>query len=398
MNITIEPQKLFGQLNIIPSKSQAHRLLICAALADGDSELCCPQTNEDISATVRCLNALGAKITRTDDGYNILPITDLPEFAVMNCGESGSTLRFMLPIVGALGVTTTFKMSGRLYKRPLSPLWEEMERMGCKLTRPSKDTILCSGRLHSGIYHIDGGVSSQFVTGLLFATPLMIGSSVIELSGKVESLPYIRMTQNALLQFGVSTYDYKVNGSQMFQSPGRLVVEGDWSNGAFFLAANKLGCQIEINNLSSTSCQGDRTVDSLLKCMESFCTIDAADIPDLVPILSVVAASKQGARFTNVARLRLKESDRIYSILSMLKSLGIAAKDEGDALLVYPGQITGGCVDSFNDHRIAMSAAIAAIVANGPVTILGAECVAKSYPTFWDEYKRLGGHYEQYIW
>ena len=397
MKITIEPRKLFGQLNIIPSKSQAHRILICAALADKESALFCPETNQDISATVRCLNALGAKIVRTDTGYHISPMTDLPDLAVMDCGESGSTLRFLLPIVGALGVTTTFIMSGKLPQRPLSPLWEEMERMGCTLSRPTENTISCSGKLRSGTYHINGGVSSQFITGLLLAAPLISGHTVLDLIGKVESLPYIRMTQNALLQFGISTKEYSVDSKQKYISPGDLTIEGDWSNGAFFLAANTLGCKIVINNLDENSCQGDREIVVCLKKLKNTCTINAADIPDLVPILSVVAAANKGARFENVSRLRLKESDRIHSIITMLNALGITAKDEGDTLLVEPGEITGGCVNAFNDHRIAMSAAIAAIVASGPVTIINAECVAKSYPTFWEEYKRLGGHYEQYL-
>ena len=397
MNITIEPRKLFGKLNIIPSKSQAHRLLICAALADKVSEVYCPEINEDISATVRCLSALGAQISRTTNGYKILPVTDLPEFVVMDCGESGSTLRFMLPIVGALGVTTTFELHGRLHKRPLSPLWEEMERMGCTLSRPTENTLLCTGRLHSGVYHINGNVSSQFITGLLLAAPLLLGDTTLNLIGKVESLPYIHMTQMALSMFGIFSDNYQIFANQKYISPGYLTVEGDWSNGAFFLAANTLGSDVDIKNLDCHSCQGDQAVTVWLKELTSFCTIDVSDIPDLVPILSVVAAANQGARFTNIARLRLKESDRVHSVIAMLNSLGITAIDEGDALLVSPGKITGGCVESFNDHRIAMAAAIAATVASGSVTIVNAECVAKSYPAFWDEYKRLGGHYEQYL-
>ena len=398
MNITIEPRKLSGQLNIIPSKSQAHRMLICAALADKDCELYCPETNQDISATVRCLNAIGAKISRTEIGYHISPIATLPGTAVMDCGESGSTLRFMLPIAGALGVTTTFIMHGRLSSRPLSPLWEEMERMGCKLSRSSGNTILCSGRLHSGTYHIDGSVSSQFITGLLLAAPLMHGETRLELCGKIESLPYIQMTQQVLSLFGINTDNYVIHEGQRYISPGNLAVEGDWSNAAFFLAANTLGCNIEILNLNVHSCQGDRSSAFLLEELKNFCEINAADIPDLVPILSVVAAANNGARFTNIGRLRLKESDRVYSVISMLNALGISAEDEGDTLLVHSGNINGGCVNTFNDHRIAMSAAIAAITAASPVTIINAECVAKSYPTFWEEYKRLGGQYEQYIW
>ena len=173
MDITIKPGKLRGQINIIPSKSQAHRLLICAAFADGNTTLLCPETNRDIEATVDCLNALGANIQRTDTGYAIDPVSRIPETATLNCHESGSTLRFMLPIAGALGVDATFLMAGRLPNRPLSPLWEEMERMGCSISRPTPDTLRCQGKLNPGDYAIDGGVSSQYITGLLFALSLM---------------------------------------------------------------------------------------------------------------------------------------------------------------------------------------------------------------------------------
>ena len=315
----------------------------------------------------------------------------------MDCGESGSTLRFMLPIAGALGVDTTFMLSGRLPLRPLSPLWEEMERMGCKLVRPTANTIRCTGKLRSGNYIIDGGISSQFITGLLFAAALMDGDTQITLTGKVESYSYIRMTQHALSLFGVNTNNFHIQGKQSFISPLNIHVEGDWSNGAFFLAANALGSDVSIRNLDATSCQGDRVAADWIIRLKEHCSIDAADIPDLVPILAVVAAANFGAEFINIHRLRLKESDRVHSVISMLASLGISAEATENTLTVYPGLFTGGCVDSFSDHRIAMAAAIAATVAGGPVTITNAACVAKSYPKFWEEYKRLGGQYEQYI-
>ena len=201
MDMTIQPRKLRGEIQIIPSKSQAHRLLICAAFADSRTTLVCPETNRDIEATVDCLNALGADIIRTENGYAIAPVSRIPEQAVLNCHESGSTMRFLLPIVGAFGVDATFQMAGRLPQRPLSPLWEEMERMGCTLTRPTEDTIRCTGKLQSGTYSIDGGVSSQFITGLLFATALMDGKSTITITGTLESKPYVDMTKQALTIF-----------------------------------------------------------------------------------------------------------------------------------------------------------------------------------------------------
>lgn len=398
MNLTIFPGKLSGCIRAIPSKSQAHRLLICAAFSDRPTVLTCPETNQDIEATAACLNALGANIRRTQSGYTVEPVTVIPATAELNCHESGSTLRFMLPVVGALGVDATIHMEGRLPQRPLSPLWEEMERMGCLLSRPTVNTIRCRGRLHAGTYTIPGNISSQYITGLLYAMALMEGNSCLKITGKLESSPYVDMTRQALAAFGVSTDDYHVTGCRPFRSPGYMGVEGDWSNAAFFLTAQALGNSVTVDNLNFKSAQGDRAVLQALEDLRSGrCTISAADIPDLVPILSVAAAAMHGCEFTDVARLRLKESDRVDSVISMLKALGIHAESTQDTLTVYPGKLQGGTVDSANDHRIAMSAAIAATVASGPVTILGANCVSKSYPAFWAEYKRLGGTYEQYL-
>ncbi len=394
MDIRIFPGKLKGTLQAIPSKSQAHRLLICAAFADGPTTLVCPDTNRDIEATANCLNAIGADIQRNKNGYCVIPVKSIPQKAVLYCGESGSTLRFMLPIVGALGIDTTIHMEGRLPYRPLSPLWEEMERMGCSLSRPTETTVRCSGKLRPGEYFIDGGVSSQYITGLMFAHSLIKEGCRLQITGTVQSEPYINMTRQALRIFGV---DPQNTASDSYHSPGHIHVEGDWSNGAFFLAAAALGSAVEIAGLSSDSAQGDKACKKLLQQLDNYCVIDAADIPDLVPILAVTAAAKQGAEFINIARLRLKESDRVASVCNMLKSLGIQAEATQNSMKVYPGQFKGGSVDSCADHRIAMSAAIAATVAAGPVTILGAQCVQKSYPKFWDEYTRLGGNYEQYI-
>lgn len=388
MDITIHPRPLRGDIQIIPSKSQAHRLLICAAFADKPTQMVCPETNRDIEATVDCLNALGADIRRTDSGYLVVPISALPETAVLNCCESGSTLRFLLPIVGALGVDTTFQMAGRLPQRPLSPLWEEMERMGCTLTRPTPDTIRCDGKLQTGTYIIDGGVSSQFITGLLFANALMENNSTISITGTLESRPYVDMTKQALHLFHAPA----------FHSPGYLEVEGDWSNGAFFLAAQWLGSELSIRGLNAESAQGDRAVVDLLNQLQHGTpTISARDIPDLVPILSIMAACRQGAVFTDIRRLRLKESDRVASTIAMVEKLGGRAIADENTLTVYGTGLRGGTVDAVNDHRIAMATAIAATVCREDVTILGAECVKKSYPRFWAEYARLGGHYEQYL-
>lgn len=387
MHITITPGKLSGTIQAIPSKSQAHRYLICAAFAKGITTLICPDTNQDIEATADCLRALGADMIRTETGYTIDPITVIPQKAELNCRESGSTLRFLMPIIGALGVDAIFHMEGRLPQRPLSPLWEEMERMGCILSRPSANTIRCQGKLRSGEYTIDGGVSSQYITGLSYALPLITGETRLRITGKLESKPYITMTEQAISMFG---YPHS-------QSPESVTVEGDWSNGAFFLAAKALGNPVAVTNLNPDSPQGDRAAAHWLEVLSQHCTISAADIPDLVPILSVVAAANQGAIFTDIRRLRLKESDRVASVIAMLEGLGGKAEATENTLTVYGTGLTGGIVDSCNDHRIAMSAAIASTICSAPVTIFGAECVNKSYPTFWDEFTRLGGKYEQYL-
>ena len=395
MDITIQPHHLRGNITVIPSKSQAHRLLICAAFSDKPTQLHCPETNRDIEATADCLNALGAQITRTDSGYTVFPTEHIPETAVLNCCESGSTLRFMLPVAGALGVEATFLMAGRLPQRPLSPMWEEMERMGCTLTRPTADTIRCQGKLIPGKYAIDGGVSSQYITGFLLGLSLLQEKSTLEITGKIESRPYIDLTRDAISLFGG---DPEHPGGMFFRSPGYLAVEGDWSNGAFWLAANELGSELSIHGLNTASSQGDRAVVEILhQLRDGSPRVSAADIPDLVPILSVVAANQNGAVFTDIRRLRLKESDRVASVIAMIENLGGWAYATEDTLTVNGTGLVGGTVDAVNDHRIAMSAAIAATVCTQSVTILGAQCVKKSYPQFFEEYRRLGGNYELYL-
>ena len=395
MDVTISPRRLAGELTVISSKSQAHRLLICAAFSDNPTLLRCSETNRDIEATADCLAALGARIIRTDSGYTVFPVETVPERAVLNCRESGSTLRFLLPVSGALGVDAVFTMEGRLPQRPLSPLWEEMERMGCALSRPTADTVRCTGKLRPGTYSIDGGVSSQYITGLLLALSLLEGPSFLEITGKTESRPYIELTKAAISLFGG---DPEHPGEQILHSPGTVSVEGDWSNGAFFLAANELGSHLNLHGLDMDSPQGDRAILEILPLLRGGTPrISAADIPDLVPILSVAAACNHGAVFTDIRRLRMKESDRVASVIAMLESLGGRAEADENTMTVFPSRLTGGTVDSCNDHRIAMSAAIAATVCTGSVTILGAQCVSKSYPSFWEEYRRLGGNYEQHL-
>ena len=257
-----------------------------------------------------------------------------------------------------------------------------MERMGCILTRPTDDTVRCCGKLRTGEYVIDGGVSSQFITGLLFAAALMDGESHITVTGTLESKPYVDMTKQALALFK----------APRFHSPGIVQVEGDWSNAAFFLAAKKLGSQLQILGLNPESVQGDRAVAEILsQLQQGIPTVSAADIPDLVPVLAIVAAVLYGAEFTQIRRLRLKESDRVATTVGMINALGGHAEATDDTLTVFGTGLRGGTVDAVNDHRIAMAAAVASTACREPVKILGAECVQKSYPAFWDVFQRLGG-------
>lgn len=397
MDIVITPKKLIGAVQVIPSKSQAHRVLICSAFADQETAVICTDTNQDIEATASCLRSLGARIQRTCDGYLVTPIRSTPQQAVLHCGESGSTLRFLLPVVGALGVDARFVTAGRLSERPLSPLWEEMERMGCILRWEDNGVLRCTGKLHPGHYRISGTVSSQFISGLYFALSLIPNTSSLEITGNMESAPYIELTKDALSQFGVSVDNEQIIGQFPFTTPKQITIEGDWSNGAFFHTANFLQNEIEILGLCDTSKQGDRQITEALIQLKDCATINASDIPDLVPILSIAAACNKGATFINTKRLRLKESDRVQAIIDMLSAFGIKAEADENTLTVSPGKFQGGTINTYNDHRIAMSAGIAATAAEGPVIICGAECVAKSYPKFWEEYSRLGGIYEQYL-
>ena len=259
-----------------------------------------------------------------------------------------------------------------------------MDRMGCSLTRPTADTLRCTGKLKPGAYSIAGNVSSQYITGLLFAHRLIGGECTLEITGRLESAPYVEMTRRAI-------------GLFEHGSPGEVTVEGDWSNGAFWLAAQALGSPLTITNLNPESPQGDRAVAEWLPRLREFQSVDATDIPDLVPILAVTAAANEGALFTGIRRLRLKESDRVATVIELIESLGGSAEATEDTLRIHGTGLKGGTVHAHNDHRIAMAAAIAATLCKEPVTVLGAECVEKSYPSFWAEYARSGGNYEQYL-
>lgn len=391
MTIHLPPSPVSGSVRAISSKSAAHRLLICAALAGSSTQVLCDTTSRDIEATRACLDALSA-------GEALLP-----------CGESGSTLRFLLPVAAALGREVTFVMQGRLPERPLAPLDAELTAHGAVLSRPQPDRLLVRGQLTPGAYTLPGNVSSQYISGLLFALPLLDGASTLTVTGAVESAPYIAMTLDALAQFGIRPRlqgDTWLISPAPYRGPASVHVEGDWSNAAFWLCMGALSGPVTVTGLDRESLQGDRAVLELLRRFgaevresDQGCTvcaaplhgieIDAAPIPDLIPALSIVAAAAQGdSRIYNAQRLRLKESDRIATVCRMLRALGASVDETADGLIIHGGRpLTGGTVDSANDHRIAMAAAIAAVLC--PVRVEDAQAVEKSYPTFWNELEHL---------
>ena len=405
MRVTITPGPLRGSLRAIPSKSQAHRLLICAALADRPTVLDCSALNQDIAATAACLNALGAGVEYRCGQFRVTPIRRPVSGAELDCGESGSTLRFLLPVVCALGAEGRFLLRGRLPERPLSPLWEELEQHGAVLGRPARDAVSFSGQLRSGEYRIPGDISSQYVSGLLFALPLLEGESTLIPVNRLESAGYIEMTKRAQALFGLrwsgdrAGETWRLLSDRQYRSPGTAEVEGDWSGAAFWLAADALSDgEITVTGLDPDSAQGDRAAAELIpRIRRGGAVIDLSGVPDLAPPLAAVAAATPGeTRFVNAGRLRLKESDRLQSVCAMVNALGGEAKEEPEALIVRGKDcLRGGTVDSCRDHRIAMAAAVAAIRCREPVRILGAEAVEKSYPAFWEDYRRLGGNVQE---
>ena len=392
----LTPRPLRGEIAALPSKSQAHRALICAALAKGKTRIVCGQTGQDVEATVRCLRALGAEIEYDGTAYTVAPIAAPAQDAVPDVGESGSTLRFLLPVACALGVNTEFVLHGRLARRPLEPLWSELRRHGAVLER-GENTIRTGGKLAGKDFSLAANVSSQFLSGILFALCVMGGGS-LHLETAMESAPYFDMTCDALERFGAELIKEEAVirlASGSMQSPGELAVEGDWSNAAFWLCADRIGgSRLTVSGLNPASRQGDRAAPA---CIDAICAgnavIDCGQIPDLVPPLAALAAFCPGRTvFAGAARLRLKESDRIESVVQMLKSLGAEAGALPDGLWVEGRRcLPGGTVDACGDHRIAMAAAICAPGCEGPVTIRGAEATEKSYAGFWVDYVNLGG-------
>ena len=421
MTLTFQAPIRGGKIDAIPSKSAAHRLLICAAFAGAQTEILCPTISEDITATVRCLCALGADIRRTDAGFTVIPATEKPTDAALDCGESGSTLRFLLPVTAALGIPARFIRRGRLPHRPLSPLYEEMIRHGAFLpTDPETEPLPLTGQIRAGRYEIDGGVSSQFVSGLLMAMPLMGALSELSLTGVVESADHIRITTDAMSKFGIcvntspdeKTYTVHPGG---YTSPKRISVEGDWSNAAIWLAAGAVGtAPVTVTGLDMNSTQGDRRIVDVLRQFGAAVTVDgdtvtvapaplrgiclnASQIPDLVPVIAAVAARAEGeARITGIARLRIKESDRVASVTELLHTLGADITSDESTIVIRGGRpLTGGTVSSFRDHRLVMCAFVASLYAEGEVSVTDAQAINKSYPDFTSHIAALGGQFDE---
>ena len=412
MTRTVAPGPRAGVIQIPASKSQAHRMLICAALSREPSRLILDGFSADIEATMQCLEALGARCEETANGLSVTPVGVCPAQARLDVGESGSTLRFLLPVLGALGVQAEIRMHGRLPERPLSPLWEVLEAHGMRLQQDG--TILhTDGQLIAGDYSLPGNVSSQFISGLLFALPLLGGNSTLTVTGALQSARYVSMTEQALAEAGILTKKdgpvWQTGGGQRYASPAVQTVEGDWSNAAFFLCMGALSATgVTVTGLNSTSLQADRAITEILvrfgaeltvsedavtvrRGVLHGITLDAGPIPDLVPVVSCLAALCDGeTRVENAARLRLKESDRLQTTAALLSALGGSVRELPDGLIISGrGRLSGGTADACGDHRIAMSAAMAACGCEGPVTVSGSECVAKSYPAFWEDFASL---------
>lgn len=406
MIVRILPRKLRGTVSAIPSKSEAHRALICAALADAPCILQMGSGSEDINATIRCLNAFGAEIYRENEQIHVQPIASIPKNCEADCGESGSTLRFLLPVAGALGIDARFIMHGRLPSRPIAPLDRELIRGGCTLSRPEANVLRICGRLSPGAYELPGNVSSQYISGMLFALALLKGESRLQVVGKVESAGYIDMSLQTMAAFSAAPQSvasgWRIFGGRGYRSPMHLKIGGDWSNAAFWLCADAIsGCAVSVTGLDEASAQGDRRIRSEIARMraadQNGIVIDAADIPDLAPILAATACARgQSLQIIRAERLRIKESDRLQSVSQTLRLLGGGVQETADGLIVDGAQaLRGGNVDACGDHRIAMMAAIASCACREAVIIRDAEAVNKSYPGFWQDFVRLGGCIEQ---
>ena len=386
MKLKLYPAGLAGEIIPPPSKSQGHRLLIANFLAGGGGQVSGLSDSEDMRATIRVMTALMERDNRE----------------VLHCGESGSTLRFLIPVALALRGEGRFTGGGKLMERPQKPYFEMFERQGiaCDL---SDGVLMVRGKLQAGVFELAGNVSSQFVTGLLYALPLLDGESEIRLTSPLESKGYVDMTLEALARHGIAVEElesgYRVAGGQVYQ-PCAAAVEADYSQAGFFYGARAIGNDVTVTGMNPVSRQGDRVIVDYTErlCAGGEVVLDVSQCPDLVPPLALMAALRAGERtvIANAARLRIKESDRLETVTSELCKLGAVIEERTEELIITGVDgFHGGEVVGHNDHRIAMMVAIAASRADGPVVLDGAEAVNKSYPDFWADYARLGGKFEE---
>lgn len=420
MKVRVAAKNLNGKIPAVSSKSDAHRAVICAALCDGKTEVYLGEFSDDINATADCLSAMGAKIRRTEEGFIFSGGAKRGEDASLNCCESGSTLRFLLPVATALGGRKTFIGSGRLPSRPILPLMTALEGHNVAFDN-KKLPIVSAGRLTGGEFTLPGNISSQFISGILLALPLMDEGGTITVTDGLQSRGYVDMTVRTMEKFGVECekHDgdrYSVKADSKYVSPKIYRVEGDWSGAAFFLAAGAIAGDITVSGLNVDSAQADRAVLDVLRQFGAEVTcegenvrvksadakpfeVDVSDCPDLFPILAVLACRANGAsRLCNASRLRLKESDRVATTAAMLRALSVEVKETEDSLTVYgTGSVKGGAVCGAGDHRIIMSAAVASLMCNSQgnpsIMITDAEAISKSYPSFFRDFTACGGEY-----
>lgn len=411
MKVRLDLKNMKGSVDAIASKSDAHRTLIAAALADKETLLLLNSTSDDIKATAECLRAAGAVIEETGTNLKVTPVKKT-DTALFDCKESGSTIRFLMPVAAALGINSVFTGEGRLPERPQSPLLHQLNEHGVTVSADGEFPINLSGQLKSGVFTLPGNISSQFITGLLFALPLLNGNSEIKLIPPVESKPYINMTISTLKKFSVEITEkgnsYFVKGNQRYISPEKIKIDGDWSNGAFFAAFGAFS-DIKINGLYRDSVQGDKHVTDIIKNMGADVDlsdswlhvkknklhgteIDAKNIPDLVPVLATLAVFAEGTtRIYNAERLRIKESDRLATVSELIRLAGGDVTELADGLIINGGKKIKDrfTVNAYNDHRLVMAAAI--LSSHAEVTVENAQTVSKSYPLFFEDLTRLGG-------
>ena len=413
----IKADKLVGELSPPPSKSVLHRYIIASSLAKGVSKIENISFSEDIIATIEAMKKLGAKIEQKDN-YLLIDGSDtfknLNENIEIDCNESGSTLRFLFPLSIVEENKVLFKGRGKLFKRPMTPYFENFEKYKIKHSYIDENKILLEGKLKAGIYEIDGNISSQFITGLLFSLPLLEGESKIIINGKLESSNYIDISLDCLNKFGVkiinnSYQEFVIEGNQSYKV-GNYRTEADYSQAAFFLVANAIGSKIKINDLSKDSLQGDKKIIDYISEIDNWnskdtLVLDGSETPDIIPILSLKAAvSGKKTEIVNVERLRIKESDRLKATVEELSKLNFDLIEKKDSILINSREnfeVNKNekvvSLSAHSDHRIAMMIAIAATCYDGEILLDNLDCVKKSYPNFWEVFLSLGGKIYEYL-